>query len=730
MLALAGPLAAFLSSGSLNLAAAGGDSLPEIQDGLGLWVGGKARFGTWDQTASGDRLRFSTDGISAGIDRRFREDLVLGLGFGYARDDTEVGFNGTNSNSTARSVTGYGSYQPTPDVFVDALVGYGVTNLDTQRFVSSTGAFAWADRDGDQVFASLAAGYDFRLERALLSPYARLDYAYDTLDQVTETGAGTDSLTYLEESFSTFQLALGIRGESRHAMRFGWIEPRAFIEYQHNFEGDRPATLVYADQARGPRFSVSPSSIVRDALYVGLGSDLVFRNGTRLGLDYELELLASDESSQALRLWLSKDFDGKRVTLPAAASASSLFKNPVRVEAGYAFEDNLNRTREADRLSDSVYSLNISQGRTFSLSPNSRFVARWLLDGVKLHTYSGLDHLSGGLNGELQYRSSGSFGTPTFGLFARAALDEYDSGQRDGYRYSFGVNVRKSLTDRLHLFAALARNDRNADSVVFECRGALSRRRVPRRRFREQHERAAHRHLDTGRRLRRSRTFRLAIRRPYRAAHARLQLVARPARFDRYLLDARALRADRRPDVPCIGSLRRCGRIAELHRGQVLDFLPDAILRVRRGSRRAQVALVDVPAEAAVHRKLSIALEAGGTARSVVAPWPDVVVAGEDEWRFTADQRLDQRKLLVGVVDERGVADRLSWRGAGKDVDGAVVLLRDDGLAALRVGARADVRGAVTRAEIGLLRVCFGIPAGAPDTDGRGRGAQLHPRVA
>jgi outer membrane autotransporter protein len=247
MLALAGPLSTILSSGALDLAAAGGGSLPETADGLGLWVGGKARFGTWDQTANSDRLRFSTDGISAGIDRRFRQDLVLGLGFGYARDDTEVGFNGTNSQSTARSVTGYGSYQPTPEIFIDALVGYGVTNLDTQRFVSSTGTFALADRDGDQIFASLAAGYDFHVDEVLLSPYARLDYAYDTLDEATETGAGTDSLTYLEQSFSTFQLAIRMRGESRHAMRFGWVEPRGFIEYQHNFEGDRPATLVYAD---------------------------------------------------------------------------------------------------------------------------------------------------------------------------------------------------------------------------------------------------------------------------------------------------------------------------------------------------------------------------------------------------------------------------------------------------------------------------------------------------
>ena len=352
------------------------------------------------------------------------------------------------------------------DIFVDALVGYGVSDHETKRLVSSTGAIAQADRAGDQLFASLAAGYDLRVREMLLAPYMRFDYAGNTLDQSTESGAGTESLTYLEETFSTFQLAMGMRVESTHPMRFGWIQPRASVEYRRDLEGASTTTLRYADEPTGLRFSVAPASIERDALHFGIGSGFVFRRGARLDVDYEVQLLSSLESSQALRFLLTKEFDGAPTAMPAAPSRP--FKPPIRIEAGYSWDDNLNRAREADKLYDHVYSLNVGQGTAFPLSRHSRLVARWFLEGVKLHTHLELDRVSGGAHGEVQYRPSGAFGAPTFGLFARAARDEYDSGSRDGYRYSFGVNARKSLTDRIGMFAAVARNARNANAAVFD----------------------------------------------------------------------------------------------------------------------------------------------------------------------------------------------------------------------------------------------------------------------
>ena len=72
------------------------------------------------------------------------------------------------------------------------------------------------------------------------------------------------------------------------------------------------------------------------------------------------------------------------------------------------------------------------------------------------------------MQGELQYRKSGQFSEPIWGVFVRQGEDWYDSSLRDGYRTSAGFSVRKPLTDKLFFFSALAYNQRDGRSKVFD----------------------------------------------------------------------------------------------------------------------------------------------------------------------------------------------------------------------------------------------------------------------
>lgn len=461
------PALSGLTTNSLNLANVGesGTGSTELTNDYGVWVGGIVNFGNRNQGSANDSLKFTTDGISVGVDRRFSKKLALGMGLGYARDKSDVGGFGTKNKATGWSIAGYGSYQPTEHTYIDGLIGYGSSSHDMERYVTSLMTLATASRDGDQLFASLAAGYEYRREGLLVSPYGRLDYAYDRLKQTTESGVGINSLTYYEQTFPTLQLALGLRAESIHETDFGWALPRLRVEYRQDLENDRDATVGFANQFAGPRYSVTPQGTDRDGLLLGIGSDFILRGGLKLGIDYQVKESSGLDSDQAIRFWLSKDLDetGPQPRLVPA----KLFKNPVRVEAGYTWDDNLNRAN-ANVLSDSIYTLNISQAAVFGTSSHTQVILTGLLNGEKLHTYTGLDHIAGGANVELQYQSSGDFFAPTFGIFGRAMYDAFDSNLRDGYRYAFGLNVRQPLSDRINLFAALARNGRNADSVVFD----------------------------------------------------------------------------------------------------------------------------------------------------------------------------------------------------------------------------------------------------------------------
>jgi len=458
--------------GSLAGNGGGADGSARALGATSFWIEGNASFGTRDPTGSRSGLDFSTSGISVGADRRFGDQWALGIGAGFARDKTDIGNDGSQSRAHGFSVAAYGSYQPGRNLFVDGLIGVGALEFDTQRFVAPVNDFARADRDGYQVFGSLAAGYEHRANGVLVSPYARLDYSADRLNQATEAGAGQYALTYFRQTTSSVQGALGLRAESIHATSFGWAAPRIRVEFRHEFQGERLVSLAYADLIGGPRFAVSTGAVSRNALAFGIGSDFVLRDGLAFGIDYQLLHSFSQDTSHAIRLSISKELDGPGSTSALRrASASSGTPLDIRVDAGYLYDDNVTRSKDsADKLSDHSYSVNASKVIIIPVTDHARALLTGFVGGEKFHNYDGLSRVLGGVQGEIQYRPSAEFSAPTFALFARASAEQYESELRDGYRHSIGISVRQPVTDRIQLFGALAHNERYADSAVFNNR--------------------------------------------------------------------------------------------------------------------------------------------------------------------------------------------------------------------------------------------------------------------
>ncbi len=470
---LVSTLVGLATSRSLDLAflnTATGSGTGTNESGLSVWAAGNINFGRRDATADSSSLKSTTDGISIGVDRRFGKRWVAGLGMGYGRDETDIGTDGSRVKARGSSVAGYASYQIGQRTFVDGLIGAGKVDLDTRRLVVSQDAFASSKRKADQLFGSIGASYDWRREALLISPYGRLDFSRDKLKQATETGAGLGSLTFLDQTQRSTQLALGIRVEIQHPTDFGWVKPRARIEYRHEFESDRDVTVAYADQfPTGSRFSLTSAGRSKDQLAIGLGADFHYRSGLKLGIDYQAVRVKGPDSIQSLRFLIVKDLDSKGI--PDNAVAWKTGKDVIRVEAGYSWDDNVTRARdEASKLTDSIFNLGLSYGRFFPLGANSRAAATLSFSGEKFRNYGGLGNASLGTQGEYQYRTSAAFDAVTFGIFARLSFDEFESGFRDGHRYSVGVNARRSLTDRIDVFAELAGNVRYAKSAVFDRR--------------------------------------------------------------------------------------------------------------------------------------------------------------------------------------------------------------------------------------------------------------------
>jgi hypothetical protein len=72
------------------------------------------------------------------------------------------------------------------------------------------------------------------------------------------------------------------------------------------------------------------------------------------------------------------------------------------------------------------------------------------------------------MNVTYQYRPSGAVLAPTWGVFAKAWVEEYKSEFRDSNRYSFGASVRKAFTDRITFATVVSANQRDSDGVVWD----------------------------------------------------------------------------------------------------------------------------------------------------------------------------------------------------------------------------------------------------------------------
>ena len=473
-----------IKSRSLDLAGVGAglglNTRPDASGNTSYWIEGVASFGTRDASGGFSSSEFSSNGISVGIDRRINRDLAVGVGLGHARDKATIGTDGSINRSKGYSLALYGSYQPQDNTYIDAMLGVGSLDFDTKRFVAPVNDFALGQRGGTQWFGSLTGGYEWRDKDLLLSPYGRIDFSTDRLRSSTETGAGAFALTYFGQTSTSIQGALGVRAESAHATSFGYAVPKVRAELRHEFRGSGEAFVGYADQPGGPRFGLLSGGGARNSVVLGIGSEFLMRDGLSLSLEYQLSHSFSNDSSYALRLRLSKDFDARG--LPKLRLTEQEQDNEpanLQFDAGYTTDSNVTRAKAGpDRLSDESFSANVGKTWIYDLTAQSRLLMTGSAGGEKFRRFNGLSRASLGVEAEYQYRASSEFDEPTYGAFAKLSGEGFESSLRDGYRFSTGVSVRLPLTDRIGLFGAAAFNLRNARSEVFSTRDRSLRTNV------------------------------------------------------------------------------------------------------------------------------------------------------------------------------------------------------------------------------------------------------------
>lgn len=257
---------------------------------VGFWTAGSVDWGRQDAAGRRDN-RFTTQGVSAGLDVRINDRLILGGGLGYGEDRTKIGDKGSLTEGSAFTGALYASLRPAEAFYIDGVIGYADLDFSSRRRVEGLGGdpsgYAYGDRSGDVLFASAAFGRVIRREGWTSDLYARVDTREMTLDAFTETEGGLAALNWdaLDQSSLSTSLGATVRWTIR-TRRYGRLLPSARLEWSHELEDIGDQGVRYADWAGSPTYIVPLDAWSRDTLNLDLGLEWSMTDQWMLNLGF------------------------------------------------------------------------------------------------------------------------------------------------------------------------------------------------------------------------------------------------------------------------------------------------------------------------------------------------------------------------------------------------------------------------------------------------------------
>ena len=268
---------------------------------IAAWVGGTMQFGSAANNGLTASNRFTTGGMTTGIDVRLIESLIVGAAVGFGTDRTTIGQGATRSDGRTFSGMLYASYRPFANWFVDAFFGYGALNFDNQRSVTLDGSLLSGNRTGSSWFGSLSVGPEMRFGAFKWSPYIRGDFLSAHLNDYSEQATSIQSLTFAAVDFTSTAAVLGLRGSYDFAMPWGVISPMARIEYKYALDRSFNQFMWYNDLGPGTTYALVQGAAARSLLNASIGLRAGIGSAASIDLEYGATTSGNTNPAQMFR---------------------------------------------------------------------------------------------------------------------------------------------------------------------------------------------------------------------------------------------------------------------------------------------------------------------------------------------------------------------------------------------------------------------------------------------
>jgi uncharacterized protein YhjY with autotransporter beta-barrel domain len=243
---------------------------------LGFFINGSLRRGGQDVTTYETPFDFRSNSVTAGVDYRFTNRLIVGIAAGHASGTTDFTDGSGHLDSRSTSVSLYGTYY-NEAFYVDAIGTFAHIKYNAARstvFSINTniedaptncmGGDCSVDTTGStsarQLAFSTNVGYSFNHGAFSYGPDVTVSYTHVQVGAFTEDDPDQTglSLAFGEDTGESLLAKAG--GHMSYAIKlpFGVLLPEARAHYVHEFKNDQRALSVhfsddpYAGTASGP----------------------------------------------------------------------------------------------------------------------------------------------------------------------------------------------------------------------------------------------------------------------------------------------------------------------------------------------------------------------------------------------------------------------------------------------------------------------------------------------
>jgi outer membrane autotransporter protein len=286
----------------------------------GLFVSGNIGRGEFDPTQLTPRYDFDIAGLTAGLDYRWSDTLVVGVALGYTQQDTQLAGDLGSVDMRGFSLSGYGTWYRGNDWYLDGALTLGSNRYDHERSIAYVlpgevvDQTAVASSDGSSASATVTFGRDFSRGAWTFGVYGRAAYnrmAFDSFEEEVDASLNGNGLALRVESRTVTATTSTLGGKAAFAYSASWgvLVPQLEVEWVKEFGGDAEAFRgFFVDDPTATPILVLGDDLDSSYLRVGLGLSMVLGQGRSGFFNYERYLARSGISQQGATLGVRWEF--------------------------------------------------------------------------------------------------------------------------------------------------------------------------------------------------------------------------------------------------------------------------------------------------------------------------------------------------------------------------------------------------------------------------------------